>query len=116
MTITEISIKFIPQNAMRYETLGDWWLDGEVMHIRSSIEEGQRQAFLVSLHELVECWLCMEEGISQESVDAFDFSYEGDAEPGDSEMAPYRTQHRRAMILEHLMANFMGMTTYGEIC
>lgn len=116
----KIEIEFIPQSEQRYDTLGDWFWEGDTLHIRSSDDDGPTAAFLVAFHELAEAWLCRENGIDQAKVDAFDLAFvppedDPDAEPGDHPDAPYRYQHRQAMMLEHLMALFMGVPDYGSV-
>jgi hypothetical protein len=53
-------------------------------------------------------------------VDDFDAQFTeerhgDDDEPGDDPRAPYRRQHRAAMLIEHMMASFMGLDSYGSI-
>lgn len=116
-----IVIDFIPQEAQRYDTLGDWtWDDDETLRISTSEDDGEDAAFLVALHELTEAWLCRKAGITQEDVDAFDLTFvapddDPDAEPGDDPASPYREQHRKAMLIEHLLAIFLGVSDYGMI-
>lgn len=130
-----IDIRTIPESTMRYPSLGDWFYEGaadgeeadgekadreEVLCIRAVDTLSDNEAFLVALHELVEAWLCRDKGVSQEAVDAFDLAFipprnDPDAEPGDHPDAPYRIQHRQAMMVEHLMALFMGVTDYGVV-
>lgn len=112
--VSHISIRFIPHHEQRYDTLGDWFIEGYTLHIRASNDQ-DLPPFLIALHELVEAWLCLQRGISQEAVDAFDKAYTGNGEPGDEPDAPYRAEHRQAMLIEHLMANFMGLTDYGTV-
>lgn len=112
----KIAIYTVPSAEMRYDTLGDWLAgpDGElIIQISDAVPENER--FLIALHELVEAELCRKNGITPDMVDQFDFAYKGDGEPGDDPDAPYREQHRQAMIVEHLVANFMGLTDYGKI-
>lgn len=118
--MNRIDIRFIPEEEMRYSTLGDWYYEGGILHIRASDQDGPRAAFLVALHELCEAWLCHEAGIGQEAVDLFDLAFvassdDPDAEPGDLADSPYRIQHRQAMMVEHLMALFCGVSDYGTI-
>ena len=115
--VVNIDIRFIPYEAQRYDTCGDWWCEGETLHIRASETEETPSAFLVALHELVESWLCRDLGITEEEVDRWDaaFGDQGELEPGDDPAAPYHRQHRQAMLIEHLMANFMGLTDYGTV-
>lgn len=102
---------------MRQPGIGDWWFDGSVLHVRAIDNE---DAFLVAVHELVEAWLCDQAGVDQKDVDAFDLAFEAEGhdpeeEPGDDPRAPYRAQHRDAMIVEHLVARMLGVTGYGVI-
>ena len=73
------------------------------------------EMFLIALHELVEAKLCLNDGVDQDEVDEFDKQYNGFGEAGDHPAAPYREQHRKAMIVEHLMANWLGVKGYGVI-
>lgn len=124
--MNRIDIRFIPEAEMRQPGIGDWWFDGETLHIRATndtpdVTDGDGPwPFLVALHETVEAILCQAHGVDGKAVDDFDnlFEAEGhdeDDEPGDDERAPYRAEHRQAMIIEHLMANFLGVTDYGVI-
>jgi hypothetical protein len=118
MALSKIIIEYLPQDRMRYDTTGDWFFDAEgnlVIQVVGGDPFDQDEAFLVALHELVEVKLCHSAGITQGAVDAFDFTFEGEGEPGDHPDAPYREQHRRAMLIEHLMANFLGKTDYGRV-
>jgi hypothetical protein len=77
--------------------------------------------FLVALHELVESYLCERRGITAADVDAFDFPFRGDGEPGDNPTAPYFREHAFATKVERLMADELGVdwaayeTTLGEV-
>lgn len=73
------------------------------------------EIFLIALHELIEARLCMSDGIDQEDVDAFDAAWRGETEPGDDGNAPYRRQHRRACLVEFMMAEWLGIDGYGEM-
>lgn len=117
-----IVIEAVPQNAMRppYSAspeAGDWFVNAEGDLVIRVIGEtlDDPQPFLFALHELIEAKLCRVRGISQEAVDAFDAAFTGDGEPGDMADAPYRKEHRQAMLIEMLMANFLGLDDYGEI-
>lgn len=110
-----IEIETVPPADMRYDTLGDWFWVGEALHIQVSADLSPNEAFLVGLHEMTEAWLCRDKGIPQEFVDGFDLAFEGDGEPGDDPDAPYRIQHRQAMMIEHLTALFLGLDAYGTV-
>lgn len=73
------------------------------------------EQFLIALHELVEWKLCATRGISQSEVDAFDFGFKGEGEPGDDPSCVYRQQHRFAMLIEMLVAHELGLTGYGKV-
>ncbi len=129
----DIRIHDIPHREQRYETVGDWLVfDGNLKEIHVSTMEPIDYSFLVALHELVEAWLCLKRGITDEEVTAFDMEFEkhraakikslkGDGttremierieaeEPGDSPDAPYFKEHRFATKIERLMAEEMGV-------
>lgn len=118
MANPRIIIEALPQDQMRYDTTGDWFFDQEgnlVIQVVGSDPFDDDSAFLVALHELIEVKLCHKAGITQGAVDTFDFAFTGKGEPGDDPAAPYRNQHRQAMILEHLMALFLGKFDYGVV-
>ncbi len=117
-----IILEAVPQSAMRppYNQQaegGDWFVspEGELTIRVISDAIDRPAAFLFALHELVEAMLCAKDGVSQQAVDAFDAAFTGTGEAGDDPNAPYRTQHRRAMLVEHLMAHFLGITDYGKV-
>lgn len=111
----KIVIEAIPMTAMRYDTQGDWFKRDGVLHIQVADSMTADEQFLVALHELVEAHLCARDGVTEGDVDNFDFTFSGPGEPGDDPKAPYRVQHRKAMILEHMAANMLGLDSYGVI-
>lgn len=121
MTIKRIDIQFIPESQMRVSGLGDWYEDGDTLHIRAldgGLDGGEHGPFLVALHEMIESYLCIANGITTEQVDAFDAQFEAedhpsDLEPGDDMRAPYRIEHRRACLAEFMVASFLGLFNYG---
>lgn len=124
--MTKIIIETMPPDKMRLENYreagcGDWFFDPEG-NVRIQVAcEGDLNvwddpaAYLVALHELIEARLCFKAGITQGAVDSFDNAFTGEGEPGDDPNAPYQRQHRSAMMIEHLMAIFMGLFDYGEV-
>ena len=120
-----IHIEFIPSKQQRYNTLGDWFFDADGnLIIRVSNDDQMAKSedsqLLIALHELVEVLLCRKRGITQEMVDKFDmdkqeYCNENGYEPGDMEDAPYRKEHRSAMLIEHMVAHEMGIAGYGVI-
>ena len=125
--IRRIIIEAVPQESMRFPYnqdphAGDWLIDGDTATIRSTgVDLEEPETFLYALHELVELMLCRMAGISQEAVDRFDVLHEAledhlpDAEPGDHPGSPYRLQHRRACLIEFLMADMLGVVGYGRM-
>jgi 5-methylcytosine-specific restriction endonuclease McrA len=111
----------IPSKWQDYDTLGNWMVSdgGELAILVSEDHDGvaisEDAQFLCALHELVEVWLCKKRGITQAMVDEFDFQWTEDGEPGDSPDAPYRREHRFAMLVEHLMAQQMCLEGYGVV-
>jgi hypothetical protein len=136
--IKRIEIQVIPHNEQRYETCGDWVVEGDKLTVFASdlapssngddlvAEYGP---LLVGLHEAIEAILCCRRGIKQEDVDAFDkdfekaraetgsvakFHFRGrtlaiDEEPGDQEDAPYFREHQFATNVEFLIAHELGV-------
>lgn len=113
-----ILIQSVHPSLMRYGTFGDWFYEESDLIIQVSSELSEDEQFLVALHELIEVKLCEKNGITQKQVDDFDFNFKSDdpnEEPGDHPDAPYRKQHRFAMLIEHLAANELGIHGYGTV-
>lgn len=126
-----IHIEAVAQSDMREPynqeaNAGDWFVnrDGDLVIRVIGADFGDAGTFLFALHELIEAKLCQVRGIGQEVVDAFDrraaagptdpdYPHSLDGEPGDLPGCPYRKEHREAMLIEHLMAKFLGIDDYG---
>lgn len=116
--IRHIVIEAKKQAEMRYDTLGDWFVRGTgdlVIQAVGIDPLNHDEAFLIALHELIEAKLCQKRGITQAQVDAFDLEFKGEGEPGDEWNCPYGWEHRQAMLIEHIMANFLGINRYGRV-
>lgn len=127
---TNINIQCIPAAEQRYDTLGDWWFDATgTLQVRVTQDsESGGCAFLIAMHEVVEATLLAHRlgpQIAQKVVDHFDMKIwpqmvvvhpelQG-TEPGDYHNAPYRGEHRFAMLVEHLLAHELGMPGYGRV-
>jgi len=72
MAHLSVYIRTIPHSSQRYDTSGDWLLQGG--HIVVKVSRLSRRDFelLVALHELVKAYLCQRDRISQKAVDAWD--------------------------------------------
>jgi hypothetical protein len=129
LALKKIVIEVIPQASQRYETIGDYWWEGDTLHIRVSDCGDPRYAACVALHEFVESTICQHRGIDEPQIMAFDKAFEAsrkvttlpsgevqfvegpdlDAEPGDDPAAPYGKEHRFAENLERLYAAELGV-------
>jgi hypothetical protein len=95
---------------------GDWqWTPDGTLLVKVSGDVLSPEGFLFGLHEMIEAYLCKHRGIPQEAVDGFDARFAGDGEPGDHPNAPYRAEHRFAMLIEHLTAHELGVAGYGVV-
>jgi len=104
-----ICIKSIPHKEQRYETCGDWFDDENgVTQIRVCDIGNPDFELSVSLHEVIEQYLCKIAGITDEEVTAFDDKWQKenpkntDDEPGDLPKAPYYKQHKVAVAIEDI--------------
>lgn len=116
--MSRIIIEAIDADKQRYDTLGDWYFDknGDLIIRVTGVDPlEQDDVFLVALHEMIEAKLCHRNGVTQGAVDAFDMQFKADGEPGDHPDAPYRKEHRCAMLIEHQTALMMGKFDYGVV-
>lgn len=115
-----IVIETIPHKEQRYPTLGDYWIDANGdSQIRVSDFEGLGEkphlySLLIAFHELIEQALCLDRGIPEESITAFDKRMiDEDSpwqdEPGDNPEAPYHREHVFASCIERLFAAELGV-------
>ena len=146
MASMRIIIETIDHELQRYPTCGDWIALRKGQKINGvAVDEGVheigvrvsevgdwRMEALVGIHELVEAVLCIDKGISQESVDEFDIAFEKarslaennvaadtiayagygvniDSEPGDHPAAPYHIQHGYATAVERMLCAAMNI-------
>lgn len=109
----KIHIETIPHHRQRYDSCGDYWVDGEgTLQIRVSATGDWREEFLIALHELIEKALCVDVGITDEEVDEFDMTWVPHDlldEPGDDPEAPYHQAHFFATRIEKDVAVLLGV-------
>lgn len=99
----------VPSQEMRYSDVGDWTIDAHgTRHYRVAELSNVDYEFLVLLHEMIECHLCLKRGITQEAVDLFDLPYAGDDPGGDPE-SPYHREHLFACAIERQVAQELGV-------
>lgn len=120
-----IRIEFKEQNEMRYNTLGDYFLEGDTLVFQIAKQKIDLHTKLILIHELVEHTLCEHKGITIDEITKFDLEFEekideglisSDKEPGDDDNSPYRAEHQVAMIVERMMCNHLGINfdTYND--
>ena len=117
-----IHIEVIPHSAQRYETCGDWWVNGTTLEVRVSELGDTNMEHLVAIHETIEALGCIKEGISEDGITTYDEAYENarknhipapcgcyptvDSEPGNDQHAPYRKWHQFATHHEKKLAGY----------
>src|ERR1700726_2482601 len=108
--IEEVIIRFVPESAHRYPTLGDWEFSESGRHLVITVSRMNSHAseIAVAVHEWVEAWQCKNALIKGEDATAFDIAFEKeghdvDAEPGMDERAPYHMQHLQADAAERAL-------------
>lgn len=110
----KIIIRTIPHKQQRYDTAGDFYSKSslfteDTIRINVSNLGNPTYEFLVALHEQIEMFLCQQRGITEKSIDKFDFAWKGEGEPGDDPASPYFKEHQFALIIEKLMAHELGV-------
>ena len=112
----KIVIKTIPHKKQRYPTVGDYWVDKRgTFQIRVSRfgKRGWKYELLIAVHELIEQVLCLDRGIKEKAITAFDIQFEEESrqgckhqteEPGDDPRAPYIKEHKFATLVESILA------------
>lgn len=105
----KVDIQFINKSQQRYDTCGDWEWDGKTLTIRANLMLDWRKQLLVAIHELVEAALCINNDVSQEVVDEWDFNHPEADEPGELDGCPYRFEHETAVKVERLIAEGFGI-------
>jgi hypothetical protein len=99
-----LNVKTIPHNDQRYETIGDWFMEGGCLQVRVSSMANSDYEFLVAIHEIIEKQLCKKMGITEQQVDAWDLMHEDNPEPGAMEGCPYREAHMISEGVERALA------------
>ena len=76
MAIREVHFFTIPHNDQRYDTIGDWIVEGVRLTLYGSELGNWRMTYCAFVHEAVEAALCDEDGIDQSEITQFDELYE----------------------------------------
>ena len=56
------NVQTIPQDRMRYATIGDWFMEGGCLQVKVSSMGNGDYEFLVGMHELIEKQICRKLG------------------------------------------------------
>jgi hypothetical protein len=127
-----IFITTIPHKDHRYDTVGDYYFQGDELQLEVSDMENEDYEFLVAYHELLEWKLIRHAKIPIAKIDAFDMAYEKArkkrtkapcgckptkySEPGNDIHAPYHKQHMQAAGIEYVISDMLGVNwkEYGK--
>ncbi len=113
-----IEMRVIPHSEQRYDTLGDYWIEGDTWQFRVSDMGDWRYNFSVLLHEFVEFAVLSHKGVSEADVLAFDLAVPEDSpyadDPGFDPKAPYHWEHVLADTVERLVSIPMEFEVAGQ--
>jgi hypothetical protein len=106
MIITKLNMQIIPRSQMRTEYAtgwGDYWLDEDgVLQVRAVEMPNLMWSHYILLHEYMEAVRCYRDGISLESIEAWDLSHPEADDPGSLPGCPYWKHHAFSMMLENI--------------
>jgi hypothetical protein len=116
----DIRIKTVPHSDVRCDQCGDWHInnDGSIEVLVTDLNGNWESELAVSIHELLEAFMCKESGITDEDVTRFDLQFEQErsvgkqtlrAEAGDDERSPYRVPHQAATFVERAVTSVLGL-------
>ena len=112
-----IKVEYKKQEEMRYNTLGDYFYEGDLLVFQIVEQKNPFFTRLILIHELIEFTLCEHKGVTIKEIEEFDFKFENLAndeyveedEPGNMPSAPYHKEHVLSEIVERLMCNHVGV-------
>lgn len=105
----EIHLRTVNHRDHRYNTVGDYYFDANIMVVNVSKIGNRDYEFLVAIHEIIECYLADSRGIKEQDITSFDLQHTGDGEAGDEKDCPYRREHFFSETVERLLANELGV-------
>ena len=105
----EIKAATIPHVNQRYDTVGDYFLDGDCFKLWISETGNGDYNFLIFIHEIIEAYLCKRNGIPETDITNWDIDHPELKEPGHDENAPYHAEHEFAEKIERKIATRMGI-------
>jgi hypothetical protein len=104
--------KIVPLEWQRYETLGDYFDNGDTLHFRITDTGNDEYNKLILIHEIVEEMLTRNRGISEKNILEYDLKFEEsgkDGEPGEQDDCPYKKEHRFAELIERMICHEIGI-------
>lgn len=102
--IKEIVIKIINHKDQRYDTWGDYWIEDDgTVQFRISRFENSYNVMPLLVHEFLEFWRCMAEGIKEPDITDYDLAHLEDDDPGMNLDAPYHKEHLQSMGIERFI-------------
>jgi len=107
-----IITKVVPLDWQRYDTLGDYFDNGDALHFRITDTGNDEYNKLILIHELIEELMTRHRGISEKDILEFDLKFDDskqEGEPGDQIDAPYRNEHRFAEMIEKMICHELGI-------
>lgn len=112
----KITITQIDDTEFRYDALGDWQYEDEHGEVNAQIVvpkfggDTNYAAWLIAIHEMVELFLCVRQGVTQRQADEFHASHADSDEYGDEVDCPYHDQHQIADAVEKLLCGVIGVS------
>lgn len=115
----EIKIKFVPREQIRNRDFGDYRHfengDSEILVAETGNPDYN---FLVQIHEAIEMYISLRDGLPEEEINLFDKKFVKEQEqglrpenqePGNAKDSPYRKYHRLAENIERQLAFYLGV-------
>lgn len=100
-----VRIKTVKPGKLPYNRVGDWHWEGERLEISVQDMADRRHEWLLVCHELIEAFLCLIAGVSEESIDQFDKEHDGQWIPA----GPGYREHLTATGIESILASITGV-------
>ena len=107
--MNSIEVNFVDHNLQKYDTCGDYYMEGDILKFIISKTGNTVYDRLVLIHEMVEQLLTEQKGIKEEIITDFDVNFKGDGEPGDDPQAPYADEHCFATGIEKMICAYLGI-------
>ena len=104
----DIVIKFVPQTAQHYDTLGDYWDKGGHVLFHISDLGNPNYNLAVAIHEVWEYFQMIRRGVTAQDTVDFDTANPELDDPGMSLEAPYHKEHCQSDVLERMCIVMSG--------